>query len=1107
MRNGLDFKGVEMRIYGAISAAVFILAAAVAAAQTVTGTLEGHVTDPSGAVVPGAKISVKNSETGMTRSTTTNTEGYYQLTFLPVGDYEIVAEAQGFSTVKRPVIVSLNTTFTVDFQLRPASVATEITVTEEAPMIETSSGEIKANIDQKTIEDRPMSSRNILSLVEMLPGFQSSGGYSGVNNPTLSSGSYVSFNGTGTRSAAFQIDGVNNDDASEGTNRQNVNLSAIKEFQVLTNAYSAEFGRAGGAVVLVQTKSGTNAYHGDAYEFLQNEKLNANTFFNNSYGLKPDGSPVAPRAPYRRNQFGYTVGGPIFKNKLFFFHSFEQTRLRLYNTYNRFLPPVRTAQVGECRLCLNPNDHPNLQADLKFVQYILDLYPKVQPNNPTCPSCYTGTNPASWPDQDYSGRIDWNPTQRDAVAMRYQYSRQRRITDSIIPAESTRQNNRQQNFGLTQTHMFSATTWGEFRFGLGLRTTLVDIATGNNTPIIRISNPTTFSSGSIGSAGQFPIHRYQTDYQFVYNLAHVWGKHIFKFGVDIRRQHLDDLADNYSRGYWTFGATGVVGQPSRYEGWENLMRGYYTAFDKGWGNFTTFNRLGEFNQYVLDDIKIRPNLTLNLGFRWEVVLAPKEVDNKINYGYDTFTRGYEPRFGFAWAPRLQNGWLRKLTGGQGATSVRGGFGLFHNRIFQSVFSQGGISLRSLPPYGVYRSFGAGYNVAQPWGDFDYKPGSYNPGRISSVKVDPGLGMPVIQQYHFTIERQLPGKIAISAGYNRTRGIGLLQNDSINRARFPIVSPQNGILYDKIDPDLGNTNPAPGYISAAQPRTNERRPDVNYTSVTLIRNGAWSYFNALRLSINKRFSNNMHWSVNYTLGKTIDTGSDVTAGSPISEFGSAISNRGLSDFDQRQRLNLNFVYYLPKFAKQHGVVKTVFGSWTVSTNLTAASGNPFTVTAGYDLNADGVNNDRPILLDQSLYYRSVDNPRPDPRTGKQISTLQLPITGFFPTYSTPTAQRPFMPGGTGQGSIGRNTFFGQGLFNLDLGIYKSFAMPWRESHKLTFRAEMYGATNTPHFAFPTRTTSSQSFGQISGTYNPFNYVGASRSDASARVIQLALRYVF
>jgi len=1083
-----------------------LLGAGLLPAQTVTGTLEGRVMDASGGVIVGAQLTAKNSETGLVRNTQTNQDGFYQLTFLPVGSYTVKVEAAGFGPRERPALVELNATRTISFELKPAAVAVTIDVKAEVPLIDISRGDVKATIDEKTIEDRPLTSRNILSLVEMLPGFQSSGGYSGVNNPTLSSGSYVSFNGTGTRSAAFQIDGVGNDDSSEGTNRQNVNVSTIKELQVLTNAYSAEFGRAGGAVVLVQTKSGTNKFHGDVYEFLQNEKLNANSFFNNSYGLKPDGTPVAPRSLIRRNQFGYTFGGPIFTNKLFFFHSFDQTRNQQYGTSTKWIfLPTEKLQVGDCKTCLNPAQHPNLQQDMAVLQSILDRYPKVQPNNPVaCDHCNTTALKHSYPDQDYSGRLDYNATRRDTLALRYQYSRQKRKPGEAIRGEAARQNNRQQNVGLTATHMFNATTWGEFRFGIGLRTTMVDIADGNDTPIVRIQNPVGYGT-TMGSAGQYPIHRYQTDYQWVYNLSHVRGKHVVRVGMDFRRQHLDDLADNYSRGYYQFNATGTVGTASRYEGWENFLRGYVSAFDKGYGNFTTFNRLGEFNQYVMDDIRVRPNFTLNLGFRWEVVLAPSEAQGKIMYGYDTFTKGYEPRIGLAWSPRFQSAWLRKLTGGPGRSSIRAGFGLFHNRVFQSVFSQGGASLRSLPPYGVYRSFAATYNAADPSGAFAYTPG-YDPGRISSVTVDPGLGMPNIQQYHLTGERQLPGQISVSIGYNRTRGIGLLLNQISNRARFPFTDPLTGILYDKVDPDLGNTNPAPGYISAAQPRTNQRRPDPRYTNVYNIRNQSWSYYNALRLEVKKRFSKGLLWQVNYAFGKTIDTGSDVSAGNPISEGGTQKSSRGLSDLNQRHRVNINTSYTLPWFNKSANAVKRLaLGGWTTTTNITLASGNPFTATTGLDLNADGVSNDRPLLLDASLFGKSVDNGRTNPKTGAQYSVEAFPLAGFFPLPTTTAAQRPLNPGGTGQGSLGRNTFFGEGLKNLDLGIYKRFRI--REGHQLTFRAEAYGATNTPRFSFPAAATNSVNFGRITSTYNPFNFVGASRNDTAARMIQLALRYTF
>jgi hypothetical protein len=366
-------------------------------------------------------------------------------------------------------------------------------------------------------------------------------------------------------------------------------------------------------------------------------------------------------------------------------------------------------------------------------------------------------------------------------------------------------------------------------------------------------------------------------------------------------------------------------------------------------------------------------------------------------------------------------------------------------------------------------------------------------------------MPNIQQYHMTFDRTLPGKMLVSIGYNRTRGIGLLYNQVTNRARFPFLSPVDGVLYDKIDPNLGNTNPAPGTISSAQLRTNQRRPDVRYGSVYIISNNSWSYYNSLRVRIEKRYTRGLQWQVAYSFSKSIDTGSDVTGPVTTTEEGSAGSLRGLSDFDQRHRVNFNLSYRLPIYAKARGVLHGILGGWIVSTNQTYASGNPFSVTAGYDYNADGVNADRPILLDASIFGRSVDNGRTDPTTGRQISVDQLPLAAFFPTPSTPSTARPFDPGGSGKGSIGRNTFFSQGLLNVDTGVYKSF--PVREGKSLTFRAEMYGMTNTPHFAQPTSSVLSTSFGRIGSTYNPFNYVGASRSDASARVIQLALRLTF
>jgi len=1080
-------------------------------AQTVTGTLEGFVRDFSGGAIPGAAITATDKDTGLVRKSQTNGEGYFQITFLPLGVYTVRADAKGFGSVERTQNAELNAARSVDFELKPATVSNEVTVVSDATLIETSKGEVKSSIDEKVIEDRPLPSRNILSLVEQMPGFQSPGGYSGRNNPTLSTGSYVSFGGTGSRSASFQVDGVGNDDSSEGTNRQNVNISSIKEFAVVTNAYSAEFGRAGGAVVLVQTKSGTNKIHGDVYEFLQNEKLNSNAFFNNLIGSDAQGNPIAPRAAYRRNQYGYTVGAPLIKNKLFFFHSFEQTKLRQYSTVRRFLMPIDKIQVGTCRLCVNPENHLNLQEDVKFLQGILDRFPKKVPNaTAICDRCYVETRPSSFPDEDYSGKFDWNRSQKDTLATRYQYSRNKRYPGELITGENAVQNHKQVSIGIVFSRMFNYRTFSELRFGLGLRSTLVDISDGNATPVLRIGNTSPYSTTLLGSAQQFPINRRQRDQQYNYTVSHLRGRHVIKAGIDFRKQNLDDFADNASRGFWNFTASGLVGQPDRYEGWENFLRGFIRSYQKGYGNFYLENRMGEFNQFVQDDWKIKPNFTLNLGFRYEYVLATREAKQRIDYVYPNFG-GIQPRFGFAWSPAATTGLLAKLTGGPGKTSIRGGAGIFHNRIPQSIFSQsGGASLRSQPPYGAYRTYLDTWDVADPSINattrqpFVYDP-NFNPGRIDILRVAPDLGMPTVHQYNFTIERQLKDGITVSIGYNRNRGIGLLQNAILNRAEFPFTDPATGILYEKVDPNLGNTAPAPGVISEAQSRLNQRRPDARYGNVSYVNNGSWSYYNAMRLEVKRRYKAGIHWSLAYAWSKTIDTGSDFTQGSGVTTFETARSQRGLSDFDQRHRLNLNYGYRLPWFNKGVGWQRQLLGGWTVSGNNTFAGGNPFTVTAGYDMNADGVVNDRPLLIDPKFFGASVDNGRQLPGSNLTVSQTQLSETAFFPNRFVTRAQRAFDPGGAGQGSIARNIFFGQGIVFWDLAVAKSFAI--REGHTIAFRAEMYNVTNSPRFAFPDRGLQGLNFGRITSTYNPQNFVGASRSDDVSRVMQMSLRYTF
>src|SRR5215212_7337356 len=495
--------------------------------QTVTGTLQGTVSDSKGAVVAGADVVIRNLETGQERNIKTNGDGRYDATFLPLGRYVVTASGTGFSKVAQENIeVTLNQTRVVDFTLNPSGVTEAVIVSADTAPINTTNAEIKGSLNAQEIQDKPTFNQgSFLTLAETFTGFQENP-TSGQNNPTASSGSSVNFNGTGTRGATFQINGVNNDDSSENQNRQGASLSTIKEFQVITNNFTAEFGRGYGAVVLVQTKSGTNTLHGDVYWYHNKSAFNAtNNVFN----------PGVLKGKTRRNQFGFTSGFPVFKNRLFGFVSLDHTENSGANNLSRDVFTVAERNPANWFL--------QTPANRAFIKSVIDRFAGVLPNDPASgPRTWRGQQGFDFPARDYSGRFDWNPREADTFFGRWQYTRQRFVADDVIPGERADQNPKQQNVGLTWTHLFSPTVVGELRYGLGLRTTLVNIADGNDTPVIRFTNPAPVGTQTvIGNAGNFPIQRYQTDNQFVYNLTTLFGRHSLKAGTDIRRQRLDDL--------------------------------------------------------------------------------------------------------------------------------------------------------------------------------------------------------------------------------------------------------------------------------------------------------------------------------------------------------------------------------------------------------------------------------------------------------------------------------------------------------------------------------------------------------------------------------------
>jgi len=1102
-----DSKSNREFLFLTLLCAVLFLLPATAFAQTVTGTLQGAVSDAKGAVIPGAQVVIRNMETGQERTLQTNGEGAYVASFLPLGKYAVTVSSTGFSKVSQENIeIALNQTRVINFTLNPSSVTEAVVVTTDAAPINTTNSEIKGSLNAQEILDKPTFNQgNFLTLAETFAGFQENP-TSGQNNPTASSGSSINFNGTGTRGATFQINGVNNDDSSENQNRQGASLSTIKEFQVITNNFSSEFGRGYGAVVLVQTKSGTNELHGDVYWYHNDSALNST---NNAF------NPGVRKGVTRRNQFGFTSGFPLFKDRLFSFVSLDHTENTGANNFNRDVFTLAERNPANWFQQTPGNDTP---ANRAFIQSVIDRFANAVPNDPAAgPRVFRGQQGFDFPARDYSGRMDWNPWSKDMISARWHYTRQRFVADDVIPGERADQNHKQQNFGLTWTRLFSAKSVGEFRYGLGLRTTLVNIAAGNDTPIIRFFNPTPITTqSSIGSAGNFPIQRYQTDNQFVYNFTTLFSTHYLKLGTDIRRQRLDDLADNFSRGFYS--STVATCNGVNYgNGFNQFINGCTPNYQKGFGPFFLENRMREANFYGEDNWKIRPNLTLNLGLRYEYVGAPEEAANRINYGISADKDNWEPRVGFAWSPDFQTGFLRSLFGSVGDSSFRAGYGIYHGRIFQSVFSQGGATVRFNPPNaffynqsGVATSSFNPVNLADPTNGFVFTPGPQT-ARHTITAIDPGLEMPYTQQWNLTIERQMPFSSAFRASYTGNRGIGLLKYALDN---LPLHDPVNGVLVanhpnnpanlrgqvirlasDFLCAGTTGTTAAPFTAqcpvvvpigafeySFRVPRTNERRPNGLYGTNVAVSNAAWSYYHAMQLEWVKRLSSNLNFQATYTWSKAIDTTSEATfvgAGDSNQNGNDARLARSLSRFHTPHRFTMYGTYRLPFFTGNNGLVGQVLGGWQFSAVLKLAKGTPFTVTTtAVDLNFDGFSESRPVLLDPSVLGASVNHPS----TSRDV----LPRSAFraltIADFNTPI--------------LGRNTFYIDGTKTLDFGLMKTFSMPW-EGHKLVVRADMFNSLNHVQYGIPSASIANTNFGAITGIatlYQPRN-------------IQVSLRYQY
>ncbi|HEV8658992.1 MAG TPA: carboxypeptidase regulatory-like domain-containing protein, partial [Thermoanaerobaculia bacterium] len=810
-------------------------------AQTVTGTMNGTVTDRTGAALPGVTVTIRNVDTGLERLVVTGPNGFFNAPFLQIGRYNVQAELAGFGTMRRQNVgVDLNQTVVQDFILDPA-VQETVTVQADAPRINVTDGEIKQTMRGQEIMSLPAPNQaSFLGLAATFSGYQENP-TTGQDNPTLSSGSSVNFNGAGTRGTTFQINGVNNDDSSENQHRQGVPLATIQSFQILTNSFLAEFGRGYGAVVLVQTKQGTNSIDGEIYGYAQDAKYNSRSILQVS---------LSHGDRYRR-QYGATAGFPIIRDSLFAFVNSDdvQDQGNVASTVGVFLPsdldPAKRLTLG--------NDTP---ANRAWQDAIIARFPQQTPNNPAIGTrAWEGVVSQNFPDRDRGARLDWNASLNNTLTARYQRSHQIRLPGNLIIGEAVNQDNRESNFGLTWTNILTSNTVQEARYGLGLRSTNAILSSGTETPIVRMSGGVGFTFTILGNASAFPILRNQRDNQLVYNISTArWTRHTLKVGTDLRRSQLNDRADNIHRGFWNIAATcgGVNYGTSIAAFWAGCI----STYQKAYGPNYLENSMDEANVYAQDDWRPFDNLVLNLGARYENVSAPKEDKDRIEYGFKS-SDYIDPRLGFAYTPNWeQNRFFRALTGGQGKFSIRGGFGVYHGRLFQSIFSQVGASVRTNPPNATLREFTNSTNPSDPTNGFVFTPGQPT-GRASLELVDPKLKMPETRQWNLTFERQIFWNSRLRLSYIGTMGKDLLQYTLDNLPVRPAPPGTQGaawvVAQDWRCAGTGqsipgvNTAPnaacpnavpiAPNEVSLRVTRNNDRRPNACCTTNLKVSNGS------------------------------------------------------------------------------------------------------------------------------------------------------------------------------------------------------------------------------------------------------------------------------
>ena len=1014
-----------------------------AAAQGTSATLLGTVKDSSGAVIANASVQIKNTGTGQTQQVPTDAQGRYTIADLPIGNYEAQASAPGFQTVvRRAITLTVGSQSVADFSLPVGQAQQTVTVEGQVSQVDTVSSTVSANVEQKQIADLPLNGRNFTDLIALVPGV-AAGAQVGNGGSNLLYGVQNNFSVSGARSEgqAYLLDNTDiqgfwNHGSGSGVMGTTLGIEAIAEFSVLTNTYSAQFG-GNGAVVNTASKSGTNSFHGSAYEFLRNSALDARNFF--------DGSSVPA---FRQNQFGASLGGPIKKDKLFFFVNDEELRRVLGQTVVAQVPDANAHNgiINGVNVGVNPKIAP-----------ILALYPL--PTTPLAPGVGTIREVDSQTgDENYLlARVDYAISNNDSLFVRYV----RDFGDTVLPFLGSPLPPRWPEVGATRNqfttieyrHIISPTMVNLLRFSY-TRTRETDVQQHpDQTPALNFFPERGQNGGvnitglsSIGTSIFAPLQETQNKFPLSDDVIWTHGSHSLRFGGVLDRIQSNFQQQGWWGGFYTFPSLTAFLQAS-----PTLFQGPEPGQTDSYRDFREIDVAG----YIQDEWRALPRLTVNVGVRYEFVSNPTTnvhpLETLINPPFGKFQRvpnvfasnpslkNIDPRIGLAFDPFKDH-----------KTSIRAGFGIFYDPIEARSYASG---YYFNPPYAL--AFVPLPQFPNPF------PGALPP-PAQLVGVDYNtVKTPHQIQWNFNIQRQIFESTTLTVGYVGSRGVNLYAARDINPVLPKVVNgvPVFGVPRGTAPGMVGNPrlNPAGAALSSEAPVG-----DSSYSS--------------LQVGLNRRFSHGLQSQVSYTWSKCLDDASGtygLEGGIPWSNPLNGSYDRGRCGFDRPQVFRLSGVYALPFKGNR------LVAGWQVSGGLVVQSGPPWNVINGFDQSGSAVANQRPNVV---------------------LPADQI-VTGNINKWASAAAFSLPAPGTLG--NLQRDSLTGPGIVNLDWSVSKETQI--KEQLRLQFRAEFFNLLNHPNFALPNASAFLQT-ANGGGTFNPtFGTITATTT--SSRQIQFALKLLF